>query len=222
MPVLAAIPAILGGVSAATGIAGAVQQGKAAKRAAAVAQQEVDLKKQIIAAIMPFAQQLLALGLDPAKILSSPLGAALLAPGKQAIAGESEAARRNLIEQFARSGISPGAGVAAGPLANISSQEALAIANLIQQLPLQAIGLGQMGAGILQGIPTNPVGAAGMAGQLAGQGMFNFGGAFGGLAEQLSKILASSRPQPTPPIVQNRPWDLPPIALPPILQGFGR
>lgn len=169
MPVAAILPAILGagGAIGASAISSSGQR-SAARTAEQIAAEELALKKQILGVIMPFAKQLIALGIDPIKFASSPLGQSILGIGRQAISGEFEQSRMNLIDALAGSGISPGSGLGASPLANMFSSEAAAQAGLTSQLPLQGLQLGLQGAGLLQGLPNLSTGQAGLLG-LAGQ-----------------------------------------------------
>ena len=163
------LAAILGAGGALGGAAiGSAGQRSASRTAAQVAQEELALRRQILALIAPFATQLIQLGMDPQQILSSPLGAALLQPGRTALTNEFGQARSNFIDSMAGAGFSPGSGVAAGPLANLFGMEAQAQAGLTQQLPLQAIGLGTQGAGLLQGLQPG-VGGINQSLQIAGQ-----------------------------------------------------
>lgn len=124
---------------------------EAQKQALKIFQEDVKLRKTIFDTIEPLAKAMISMGLDPQAILASPLGISLLTPARSAVSKEFEQARQNLIGSFAGSGVSPGAGVAAGPLANLFGQEAAQQASLVQQLPLQALQLGLQGANVLQG-----------------------------------------------------------------------
>lgn len=113
--------------------------------------EELKLRKEAFSLIQPFTKALISLGLDPAKILSSPLGAALLMPGRTAIGQEFEAARQQLVDLLGSRGLSTGSGVGAGPLANLFGQEAQQQSQLVAGLPLQALNLGLQGANALTG-----------------------------------------------------------------------
>ena len=127
------------------------------------------LRMQVFKSIEPFAKAMISMGLDPAAILSTPLGVALLAPGRTAIGQEFEAARSSLIDTIGARGFSTGSGVGVGPLANLFGQEAQQQAALVQQLPLQSIQLGLQGANLLnqQQAIFNPQITGGIASQSA-------------------------------------------------------
>lgn len=146
MPFL--IPIAIGAAGALGGAAiNRSGQKKAQKTLQTQADRENAIKQEILNLIKPFATQLLQIGINPADIVKSPLGQQLLSPGRQAITGEFEQSRTNLIDQLASQGIS--GGLAAGPLANLSTQEALAQSNLLASMPQLAIQLGTQGANLL-------------------------------------------------------------------------
>ncbi len=136
--------------------------------------QDLKIRKAIFGNIEPFAKALLALGLDPASILSSPLGVSLLMPGRMAIADEFEAARSQLVDFLGSRGLSTQSGVGIGPLANLFGQEAQQQSQLVAGLPLQAVQLGLQGANVLQGQQAvfNPAITGGVAAQ-AGANVLN-------------------------------------------------
>jgi len=160
---------------------------------------------QVFKSIEPFAKALLSLGLDPASILSSPLGVSLLAPGRTAIGQEFEAARSQLVDFLGSRGLSTQSGVGVGPLANLFGEEAQQQSALVQGLPLQALQLGMQGANILQGQQAifNPQITGGIASQSAqnvlfapeGPGVQIAGALAGGAGAALSGF-GQPRPQP--------------------------
>ncbi len=118
---------------------------------AAAQQAELKLRKEAFNLVQPLAKAFIALGLDPQKILSTPLGVSLLMPGRTAIGKEFEAARSSLVDLIGSRGFSTGSGVATGPLASLFGQEAQAQSELTAGLPLQAANLGLQGANLLTG-----------------------------------------------------------------------
>jgi len=132
-------------------------------------QEDLKLRTQIFKSIEPLAKALLSLGLDPASILSSPLGVSLIAPARSAIGEEFEAARAQLVDFLGSRGLSTQSGVGVGPLANLFGEEAQQQAALVQGLPLQALNLGLQGANLLQGQQAifNPQITGGIASQSA-------------------------------------------------------
>lgn len=113
--------------------------------------EDIKIRKAIFESVKPLAQALVDLGLDPASILSTPLGVSLLILGRTAIGQEFEAARSSLVDLLGSRGFSTGSGVGVGPLANLFGQEAQQQSQLTAQLPLQAVQLGLQGANIFQG-----------------------------------------------------------------------
>ena len=129
--------------------------------------QDLKIRKAAFQNIEPFAKAMLALGLDPASILSSPLGVSLLMPGRMAIADEFEAARSQLVDFLGSRGLSTQSGVGIRPLANLFGQEAQQQSQLVAGLPLQAVQLGLQGANLLnqQQAVFNPAITGGVAAQ---------------------------------------------------------
>jgi hypothetical protein len=170
-------------------------------------QDDLKLRKQAFANIEPFAKAMIALGLDPASILSTPLGVSLLMPGRTAIGQEFEAARSQLVDLLGSRGFSTGSGVGVGPLANLFGQEAQQQSQLTAGLPLQAVQLGLQGANLLQGQQAifNPQitggiasqSAANVIGQPEGPGVQIATAAAGGLGQALSGF-GQPRPAPVP------------------------
>ena len=170
-------------------------------------QDDLKLRMQVFKSIEPFAKALISLGLDPASILSTPLGVSLLAPGRTAIGQEFEAARTQLVDFLGSRGLSTQSGVGVGPLANLFGQEAQQQAALVQGLPLQALNLGLQGANVLQGQQAifNPQITGGIASQSAsnvinqpeGPGVQIATAAAGGAGAALSGF-GQPRPAPTP------------------------
>lgn len=170
-------------------------------------QDDLKLRKQAFSNIEPFAKAMIALGLDPASILSTPLGVSLLMPGRTAIGQEFEAARSSLVDLLGSRGFSTGSGVGVGPLANLFGQEAQQQSQLTAGLPLQAVQLGLQGANLLQGQQAifNPQitggiasqSAANVIGQPEGPGVQIAAAAAGGLGSALSGF-GQPRPQPVP------------------------
>ena len=168
-------------------------------------QDDLKLRKQAFANIEPFAKAMIALGLDPASILSTPLGVSLLMPGRTAIGQEFEAARSQLVDLLGSRGFSTGSGVGVGPLANLFGQEAQQQSQLTAGLPLQAVQLGLQGANLLQGQQAifNPQitggiasqSAANVIGQPEGPGVQIATAAAGGLGPALSGF---GQPRPKP------------------------
>ena len=132
-------------------------------------QDDLKIRMQAFKSIEPFAKAMIALGLDPASILSTPLGVSLLMPGRTAIGKEFEAARSSLIDTLGGRGFSTGSGVGTGPLANLFGEEAQQQSQLTAGLPLQAVQLGLQGANLLQGQQAifNPQITGGIASQSA-------------------------------------------------------
>ena len=132
-------------------------------------QDDLKIRMQAFKSIEPFAKAMIALGLDPASILSTPLGVSLLMPGRTAIGQEFEAARSSLVDLLGSRGLSTGSGVGVGPLANLFGQEAQQQSQLTAGLPLQAVQLGLQGANLLQGQQAvfNPQITGGIASQSA-------------------------------------------------------
>jgi hypothetical protein len=169
-------------------------------------QDDLKLRMQVFKSIEPFAKALISMGLDPAAILSTPLGVSLLAPGRTAIGKEFEAARSALIDTLGSSGLSTGSGVGVGPLANLFGEEAQQQASLVQGLPLQSLQLGLQGANLLQGQQAifNPQITGGIASQSAanvinqpeGPGVQIATAAAGGLGAALSGF-GQPRPKTT-------------------------
>lgn len=170
-------------------------------------QDDLKLRMQVFKSIEPFAKALISLGLDPASILSTPLGVSLLAPGRTAIGQEFEAARSQLVDFLGSRGLSTQSGVGVGPLANLFGQEAQQQSALVQGLPLQALQLGLQGANVLQGQQAifNPQITGGIASQSAanvinqpeGPGVQIAAAAAGGLGPALSGF-GRARPAPQP------------------------
>ena len=164
---------------------GSSGQRDASKSQKELAAEELAIRKQILGLIVPFATQLMQLGIDPAKFISSPLGQSLLRPGREAIGKEFEQARTNLVDASSGRGFSPGSGQAIGPMANLFGQEATAQSSLVSQLPQQGLQLGLQGIGALTGV--NPSGSsisniiqAGGQPNLFQQGLSNIPAAIGG------------------------------------------
>ena len=109
------------------------------------------LQKEIFAQIKPFAEMLVKFGIDPIEFLASPQGQALLAPTQQAISGNFEQARTNLVDLLGISGFSTQSGVGAGPFANLLGEEALAQSGAVQNLIGQSLNLGLQGSNVMQG-----------------------------------------------------------------------
>ena len=139
------------------------------KLATQALQDDLKIRMQAFKSIEPFAKAMIALGLDPASILSTPLGVSLLMPGRTAIGQEFEAARSSLVDLLGSRGLSTGSGVGVGPLANLFGQEAQQQSQLTAGLPLQAVQLGLQGANLLQGQQAifNPQITGGIASQSA-------------------------------------------------------
>ena len=114
---------------------------------------QADIKRQeaVFQQIKPLADFLLAFGIDPVKFLSTPQGAALLAPQRAAIGQGFDQARTNLVDMLAGTGFSPGSGQGAGPLANLFGQEAGAQSDLLYKTIADSLNLGLQGANILHG-----------------------------------------------------------------------
>ena len=171
-------------------------------------QEDLKLRTQIFKSIEPFAKALLSLGLDPASILSSPLGVSLIAPARSAIGEEFEAARAQLVDFLGSRGLSTQSGVGVGPLANLFGEEAQQQAALVQGLPLQALNLGLQGANLLQGQQAifNPQITGGIASQSAanvitqpeGPGLQVGLAALGAGGTALSGFAGRPRPLPAP------------------------
>ncbi len=175
------------------------------KLATQALQDDLKIRMQAFKSIEPFAKAMIALGLDPASILSTPLGVSLLMPGRTAIGKEFEAARSSLIDTLGGRGFSTGSGVGVGPLANLFGEEAQQQSQLTAGLPLQAVQLGLQGANLLQGQQAifNPQitggiasqSAANVIGQPEGPGVQIATAAAGGLGAALSGF---GQPKPKP------------------------
>ena len=188
------LPAVLIGAAASLGSSAIASSGqrKAAKNQEQLAQSELELKKQIIAQILPFAQQLMSLGIDPIQFMQSPLGQSILKPAQEATSRNFEQARVNLVDTLGGRGFSPSSGIAAGPLASLFGQEAAAQSNLVSQLPMQGLQIGLQGASLAAGQSPN-IGQIGSLFQQAGQPNA-FQQALANLPVALGSILGNKNP----------------------------
>ncbi len=122
----------------------------ASKESTAIAKEELAMRRELLAEIRPLATSLISLGIDPTQFIQSALGQSILSEGRQAVSGEFGQARQNLVEQLGSTGMTR-AGVGVGPYAGLLGQEALAQANLVNQLPQLGLNLALQGANVLQG-----------------------------------------------------------------------